>query len=208
VQTDIAQYYESNFPGQVQVVGVDCWNGLASDVRAYKNVTGVTFPLLLNGSAAAGGNFYMLYGDYDNYIVVNKQGVVRYHAAQVWPHGNRYHLNEIRGSVDSLVAQVVGVEPGDTPEALRLTSAPNPARGASSIELSIPAGGARSATVTVYDIGGRKVATAWEGAIPAGITRFPWSGTGGAGARLAPGVYVVRARVDSRELVHRIVVLP
>lgn len=208
MQSDIAQYYETNFPGQVQVIGVDLWNGLAADVRAFKNVTGVAFPLLLNGGADAGGNFLALYGTFDNYIVVNKHGIVRYQAAQVWPHGNRYHLNEIRGSVDSLVSQVVGVEPGGGAEAIRLTSAPNPARGAASIVLAVPAGGARSVTVTVHDIGGRKVATVWEGAIPAGVTRFPWSRTQGAGASPAPGIYIVRARVDARELVHRMVVLP
>lgn len=208
MQANIAQYYETNFPGQVQVVGVDEWNGTVVDLRGFKTQTGATYPLLLNGTIATGGNFATLYGTYDNYVVVNKQGIVRYHAALVWPHGNRYHLNEIRGAVDSLVTQVVGVEPGGAPGALRLTSAPNPARGAAAIELTIPAGGARSASVTVHDISGRTVATVREGAIPSGVHRFPWSGAEGSGARLAPGIYLVRARVDTRELVHRMVVLP
>lgn len=208
MQTDIAQYYETSHPGQVQVVGVDEWNGTIVDLRGFKNQTGATYPLLLNGAAAAGGNFATLYGTYDNYIVVNKQGIVRYHAALIWPHGNRYHLNEIRGTVDSLVTQVVGVEPGGAPRELRLTSAPNPARGAAAIELAVPAGGARSVRVTVHDVGGRKVATLWEGAVPAGVTRLPWPGADGAGATLPPGVYLVRARLDGRDLVHRMVVLP
>jgi hypothetical protein len=63
-------------------------------------------------------------------------------------------------------------------------------------------------SVTVHDIGGRKVATVWEGAIPAGVARFPWSRTDAAGASLPPGIYLVRARVDTRERVHRMVVLP
>lgn len=208
MQTNIAQYYETNFPGQVQVVGVDLWDGTMVDLRGFKTQTGATYPLLLNGTFGTGGNMTLLYGTYDNYVVVNKQGIVRYHAALVWPHGNRYHLNEIRGAVDSLVTQVVGVEPGGGQGALRLTSAPNPARGAAAIELSVPAGGASSATVTVHDISGRTVATVWEGAIPAGVSRFPWSLTDGSGASRPPGVYLVRARVDAQYRVHRMVVLP
>jgi len=93
VQANVAQYYEANHPGQVQVIGVDEWNGTAAQLRSFKSQTGVTFPLLLNGASATGGNFATLYGTYDNYVVVNKQGIVRYHAALAWPLVNRYHLN-------------------------------------------------------------------------------------------------------------------
>jgi len=207
VQANIAQYYETNFPGQVQVIGVDEWEGAAVDVRGFKDQTGVTFPLLLNGTAAAGGNFATLYGTYDNYVVVNKQGIVRYHASLIWPHGNRYHLNEIRGCVDSLVSAVVGVDPTPVPAAFRLASAPNPARGSAMVELAIPAGGVPSAQVTVHDVAGRRIATLWDGAVPAGVSRFAWSHTDAAGARLSPGVYLVRARIGARALVHRAVVV-
>jgi hypothetical protein len=208
VQASVAQYYEANYPGQVQVIGVDEWNGTAVQLRSFKNQTGVTFPLLLNGAVATGGNFATLYGTYDNYIVVNKQGIVRYHAALAWPLGNRYHLSEIRGCVDSLVTQVVGVEPGPVSPALRLSSVPNPARGAATVELALPVGGGTTATVTVHDLNGRRIATVWDGPVAAGLSRFAWSHTDASGTRLAPGVYLVRARVGTRLLVHRAVVLP
>jgi hypothetical protein len=208
VQQDIAQYYETNYPGQVQVVGVDEYNGTAAQLRSFKDQTGATYPLLLNGAVATGGNFATLYGTFDNYVVVSKQGIVRYHAALIWPHGNRYHLNEIRGSVDSLVTSVVGVDPGPAPAAFRLVSTPNPARGAATVELAIPAGGALAASVTVHDVRGRRVAMLWDGPAGVGLTRIAWSHTDGSGARLAPGVYLVRARIGTRILVHRAVVLP
>lgn len=207
MQQNIAQYYETNYPGQVQVVGVDEYNGTAAQLRSFKDQTGATYPLLLLGAAATGGNFATLYGTFDNYIVVNKQGIVRYHAALTWPHGNRYHLNEIRGSVDSLVTQVIGVGPGEA-TGYRLASTPNPARGAATVELAIPAGEASAASVTVHDVSGRRVATLWDGPAAAGLTRFAWSHTDASGARLAPGVYLVRARIGVRNLVHRAVVLP
>ncbi|MGH7731528.1 MAG: FlgD immunoglobulin-like domain containing protein [Candidatus Eiseniibacteriota bacterium] len=184
---DIAQHYETTHPGPVQVVGVDEWDGTAVDLRGFRDVTGATFPLLLLGTSGPGGNFATLYGTYDNYIVVNKQGIVRYHAALGWPHGNRYHLNEIRGCVDSLVSAEVGVDPGPAPSAFGLASAPNPARGARTLELSIPAGQASLAAVTVHDASGRRVATLWDGPAPAGLTRFAWAQVDASGAPLAAG---------------------
>lgn len=208
MEADIAQYYETDYPGQVQVVGVDEWNGTTTQLRSFKNQTGVTFPLLLNGGTATGGNFATLYGTYDNYIVVNKQGIVRYHAALGWPLGNRYHLNEIRGCVDSLVTQVVGVGSGGGPSGYRLASAPNPVRGSATVELAIPAGAATAATITVHDVSGRRVATVWDGPVGAGVTRFPWPRADAAGNALAPGVYVLRARLGARVLTQRAVVAP
>jgi len=207
VEADIAQYYEANFPGQVQVIGVDEWNGTTTQLRSFQSQTGATFPLLLNGATATGGNFATLYGTYDNYVVVNKQGIVRYHAALGWPHGNRYHLNEIRGCVDSLVSQVVGVGRGSGPVGFRLASVPNPARGAATIELLAPAAGASAATITLHDITGRAIAILWDGPVNPGVNRFAWTHERD-GTSLAPGVYVVRARMGASILTHRVVVLP
>jgi hypothetical protein len=208
VEQDIWQYYQTSYPEQVQVVGVDEYNGTAAQLRSFKNQTGATYPLLLLGASSTGGNFATLYGTFDNYVVVNKQGIVRYHAALAWPHGNRYHLNEIRGCVDSLVTQVTGAGPGPVPAAFRLASAPNPARGASTLELAIPAGAPALGRVTVHDVSGRLIATVWQGVAPAGLHRLPWSQTDANGARLAPGVYLIRAQVGPTRLVHRAVVLP
>ena len=208
MQQDIAQYYATNYPGQVQVVGVDEYNGTAAQLRSFKNQTGATYPLLLLGATSTGGNFATLYGTFDNYVVVSKQGIVRYHAALTWPHGNRYHLNEIRGCVDSLVTQVVGVDPPRSPAGFRLESFPNPARGPTTVELAIPAGAACSARVTVHDLSGRRVATLWDGIAAAGLHRFPWRREDATGAPLVPGVYLVRAQLGGTRLVHRAVVLP
>ena len=185
---------------------MDIWNGTTTQLRSFRDQTGVTFPLLLNGAVAAGGNFSTLYGTWDNYVVVSKQGIVRYHAALTWPHENRYHLNEIRGSIDTLVTQVTGVEPPGAPAAWRLSSVPNPSRDASMVELAVPGSGARSARVTVHDVTGRQVATLWEGALAPGVARIPWTHADGTGAALKPGIYLLRAEVDGRRITHRAVV--
>ncbi|HEY2954072.1 MAG TPA: FlgD immunoglobulin-like domain containing protein [Candidatus Eisenbacteria bacterium] len=198
------------------VLGADLWLGSPTQVGSFKSQTGVSFPLLLCGNRCIGGtgicattgsncaNLETLYGPYDNYLVINKQGIVRYHAANLWPHGNRYHLDEIRGCVDTLVSAVVGVEEAaNAGPALRV--APNPFRGSIAIELSNPAGASRRVRVTVHDLAGREVARPFDGLAGAGRTRLEWDGRGPGGLLLGAGLYLVRAEVGAAVLVRRVV---
>jgi len=205
VQDDINEYYQNNYPGQVQVIGVDTWNGTQAQLRGFKNTTGATYPLLLNGSLATGGNVEALIGTYDNYVVINKQGIVRYHAADIWPHGNRYHLNEIRTTVDSLVTPTVDVDPAPRVSGYTLAAAPNPFRGAAEIVFSHDGDVALPVIVTVHDVSGRRVATLHEGPVPAGVQRVSWSGFDSRGEPMRPGVYLVRAAWPGQVLARRIV---
>lgn len=203
MQQDIATHYANAFPGQVQVVGVDEWNGSVAQMTSFQQQTGITFPLALLGDAAAGGNAELLYGTYDNYMVLNKKGIVRYHAALTWPHGNRYHLNEIQGSVDSLVTPVLDV-PTAGATAFTLTAGPNPAPGSVNVSLVAPQV-EPIARVDVYDVGGREVVTLWSGALPAGRHDLRWDARDARGARLPAGLYLVRAMVGAHVLVRRVI---
>jgi len=108
VQEDLSEYYESVAPGLVHVIGVDLWNGSPQQVAGFRAQTGVEFPLLLDGSAATGGNMSALYGPYDNYVVVGPDGRVHYRASDCWASlGDRYQLEEIRATVDALLSTPV-----------------------------------------------------------------------------------------------------
>src|SRR5262245_66272748 len=112
---------------------------------------------MLQGASGAGAeNLLVTYGDRDNYCVINKQGIVRYHAYDLWPYGDRYHLDELRGCIDSLVTNQVDVS-GRPGVGLALTVSPNPVRGGSTIELVNPTSAAVSARVEVFDVGGRVI---------------------------------------------------
>ena len=203
MQNDIAAYYAATKPGEVQVVGVDLWNGSPAQLAQFRVQTGATFPLALNGAAASGGNLEVLYGTFDNYIVLNKQGIVRYHAALVWPHGTRYHLNEIRATVDSLVTPTLDA-PGGPPSALSLSAGPNPARGPVRVTLALPTD-TRSVRVTVHDVAGRELAVLAYGALPAGRHEWSWDGRDVHGKRAAPGLYLIRAVAGGRVRTSRVV---
>lgn len=87
------------------------------------------------------------------------------------------------GTVTVVPNMIVGAEASPS-AALALGVAPNPAVGATTVTLALPAAGA--ATVEVFDALGRRVATLAQGEQAAGTTRLAVPG-------LAPGVYVVRA---------------
>ena len=205
MQNDIAAHYAATKPGEVQVVGLDLWNGTPAQLAQFRVQTGATFPLALNGASATGGNLEVLYGTYDNYIVLNKQGIVRYQAALAWPHGTRYHLDEIRACVDSLVAPTLDA-PGGAPVAFALSAGPNPSRGAVRVALALPSA-ERALRVTVHDVAGRELAVLTDGAVTAGRHEWIWDGRDARGARAAPGLYLVRAAAGERVRTGRVVLV-
>ncbi len=69
---------------------------------------------------------------------------------------------------------------------------PNPAHGASEVDLVLPAAG--EASVGVFDAAGRQVRVlAKRRALPAGAHTFRWDGRDGSGRLVKPGVFFVRA---------------
>ncbi|HEY6195760.1 MAG TPA: FlgD immunoglobulin-like domain containing protein [Candidatus Eisenbacteria bacterium] len=206
VETDIWEYYNGRSPGQIVVLGADLFDGSAAQVTQFKNQTGATYPLLLTcGFTQVGdANFFNVYGDRDNYAVINKQGIVRYNAYDHWPYGARYHLDELRGTIDTLLTVTTGVDDDPSPRAFGLEASPNPSRGRVDLALANPAAGALDARVDVFDLAGREVAEVFRGPVPRGVTRVSWDGQGTGGAAIAPGVYLVRARIGGSELTRRV----
>ena len=92
-------------------------------------------------------------------------------------------------------ASVVGV--GDGP-AIEFGVRPmsNPSRGAVEFELRAPEGG--PATIAVYDVSGRRLATVLDRAIEPGVHRIPWSCRDAAGRALPAGFYPYRAQLGTR----------
>ena len=187
------------------VLGPDLFDGTVAQVTQFKNQIGATFPLLLNGAIGAGNeNMFTAYGDRDSYAVISKQGIVRYNAFDHWPYGNRFHLGELRGCIDSLLTVTTGVDDSDSPHAFGIAASPNPARGDIALELANPSPQALDARVEVYDLAGRELARLWDAPAPHGLTRMTWTGRDTGGALAAPGVYLVRARLGGNEFTRRI----
>jgi glucose/arabinose dehydrogenase len=74
--------------------------------------------------------------------------------------------------------------------AVRLSCAPDPFVSHAELSFTLPVGG--HASLALYDLLGRRVATLFSGDAAAGETRLRWDGTDARGARAANGVYLAR----------------
>jgi len=230
VQQDIQQYYEARHPGEVVVLGADLFNCTPSSLGSFKQSTGATYPLLLISSINTGGNIQTLYGERDHYVVINKQGIVRYQANDHWPYSNGYHLDEIRGCVDSLVTpadarKTIPLRPqparrpheeapspspgpdGAFPMGAVLRVESEPLRSTVTVVLANPLGRAATARVTLHDLAGRRVATLLDGPAAPGLTTLTWDGHGLDGRAATSGIYFVHAELGDLHFSRRIALL-
>ena len=82
---------------------------------------------------------------------------------------------------------------------------PNPARAAMRFDLGLPRAG--DLDLDVFDLAGRRVRVLASGPRPAGPASVAWDLGDGGGARVPPGVYLVRARFAGAQMTRRVVVL-
>ena len=83
---------------------------------------------------------------------------------------------------------------------------PNPFNPVTNIAFTVPAG-TESATLRVYDVSGRLVATLVDEAMPAGAHSVVWDGTNRGGEQLASGVYFARLEVGNDMAVRKMTLL-
>lgn len=85
------------------VLGLDQWNGNAASVDAFKNATGVTFPLLLNASGVASD--YKT--TYDRIVVIDKSGKIAFSGKQ----SAASDIDAAKAKVMELITPVTPVTP-------------------------------------------------------------------------------------------------
>jgi hypothetical protein len=87
------------------------------------------------------------------------------------------------------------LDPDGAPIA-KITSAPNPTRGTTTIEVDLSrAQVSGEAELTIIDITGRLVRNLWVGSSLAAPSTVDWDGRESGGARVAPGRYLARMRI-------------
>lgn len=91
-------------------------------------------------------------------------------------------------------------------ELVILGACPNPFTDQASLSFSIPDAG--SASLGIYDISGRLVATIQSGELAPGAACLTWDGRGGSGEDVAPGVYFLRLEALGQSAVARLVRIP
>jgi hypothetical protein len=189
----------------VLVVGVDIWNGTPANLQSFKNITGATYPLMLNGAHPTGGNVFALYGDRDNYVILDQNHVVRFSAqAQGYVYHAALDVPRMRALIDSLLFDPTGV--GDPTAAIpALAIAPNPSSGQVALTLPIGDAAGRRARIDIHDLSGRRVDTVFDGVAPSGSLSAKWEGRTHDGRKLPTGVYLVRVTVGTQTWTRRLV---
>lgn len=89
-QSQIANKYGDD----VQVLGLDVWNGSTGNLTNFQVQTGVTYPLLLNASSV--GSDYKAYNDYS--VVIDQNGKIAY-------RGGNVSIPDIQSTIDSLLSK-------------------------------------------------------------------------------------------------------
>jgi hypothetical protein len=115
-------------------------------------------------------------------------------------------VDELRVLANFGVVDAPVTAQASAPEVLALSSSqPNPFRGQTRIEWSVP----RQASVqlSVYDVGGRVVRTLASGVREAGRYRSDWDGRDSGGAHVASGVYFFRLTSAGEGLTRKVTVM-
>ena len=111
--------------------------------------------------------------------------------------------------INLLLGDVSKATPGSAPSeqnapttSLRMLS---PAAGNTTIAFGVER--AMSVTLTVYDIGGRRVRTLVHQVLPAGVHSRSWDGRDEQGELVATGVYIAKLRTDEKVLTQKLVLM-
>ncbi len=207
MELNIWSLYQSSHPNQFVLLGPDVMASGANGVRLQQfriNAGSLTFPLLrdcADGSALSDTNLIRPYNERDNYVVIDANGIIRYHADDFWDYGNRLHLAELHAAISGALNDIVSV-PTTTSGALLLSASPNPSSGRFVFALSHHSAPAR---FRVLDLSGRLVA-AFEGPAPgAGPGQVIWEARALDGRALPAGLYLVQVESGLERLTRRIV---
>ena len=166
-------------------------------------------------STDADFQYFRVYRDTDPGFVPSPSTLVQATASTQWndpAHGSfTYKVTAVdfngNESAPATATITVGVvEP--LPQRFALAAmAPNPFSHSLSLTVDVPeASGAVS--LTLFDLAGRKVRVLASGALAMGRHTFQWDGRAQDGARVAPGIYVVRLTGAGQTITRRATLLP
>jgi hypothetical protein len=93
--------------GVFAALAVDCWNGSIPDVQGFIAHTGISFPVLLDAGFLQASDAYDL--AYDNYVLVDANGIVRYTSVnEIFVGTGRFDDAHLRAAIGRWLP--VGVE--------------------------------------------------------------------------------------------------
>ena len=192
-ETDIWQYYQSE---SFQSIALETWNGSLSQAITYVNITGITYPLLIG----AGNTLNLFRMTYDNYLVIDHQGILRYSSAENGGLGERYRLNDIKDAIETYLAKT-GLNSAKIPLDFNISqNYPNPFNSVTTIKYTLLK--SSHVRLEIYDMRGRLIKTLLNKVQAPSDYSVDWNPAG-----LSTGVYFYRLRADDFDVTRKMLLI-
>lgn len=192
-ESQIHQSYRTN--DSFRAIGIDTWNNSTTTNNTFRSVTGITYPLLLNGQNVLDA-YYGNFSSYDRSVVIGADGKLLYRGTGFV----NTDVGAVKAVIDGELARIVSIDNDamDRPMETRLLAPyPNPFNPSTvfGYRLSVFS----TIQLKVYDILGREVAVLWDGPQSAGAHEIRFDAS-----TLSSGVYFVRLVTESESFVRSI----
>ena len=179
-ETEIHQKFKDD--ANFVALGLDTWNESVSSNNNFKNVTGITYPLLLNARQTL-VNYYGGTGFYDRSVVIGADGNLKY-------KGTTFVDSDYEDVVEvlenELALLITSSETKNLPLSFQLNqNYPNPFNPSTTISYQLDSPG--EVSLEIFNALGQQVATLVDGFQSSGEQTVSWNATS-----VPSGVYMYR----------------
>jgi peroxiredoxin len=195
-ETDIHQEFknDTNFVA----IGIDTWNSNISSNNAFRNITGITYPLLLNGQQVL-VDYYGNTSSYDRSLVVGFNNTVVYKGSLFVSQDT----NDVKEAIEQELATLSTSSEFDNelPQQVRLhQNYPNPFNPSTNIQFELDQ--TSEIELAIYDVIGNKLSTIASGSYAAGTHSVSWNAS-----NFPSGVYLYRLQTATQSFTQRMLLV-
>ncbi|MFV1883134.1 MAG: T9SS type A sorting domain-containing protein [Balneola sp.] len=194
-ETEIHQKFknDTNFVA----LGLDTWNESVSSNNNFKNVTGITYPLLLNARQTL-VDYYGGTGFYDRSVVIGADGIMKYKGT-TFVDSDYEEVVEVLEN--ELALLITSSETENLPSSFKLNqNYPNPFNPSTTISYQLDS--PREVSLEIFNALGQRVTTLVDGFQPSGEQTVTWNATS-----VPSGVYLYRLSAGNTVLTKRMILI-
>lgn len=195
-ETEIFQMFKEN--ENFKAFGIDTWNNSTSQNISFQNVTGITYPLLLNGRNSL-LDYYGNTTSYDRSVVIGSGGIVEY-------KGNAFVNSDYEDVNDVIQSQLDALTTSSEneitiPSSITLSqNYPNPFNPSTSISFELNE--ASNVRLTIFNTIGQPVTVLADAGFSVGSHSLNWDASG-----MPSGVYFYRLETVDQSFTKRMLLL-
>lgn len=195
-ESDVYQSYKDN--PNFLAFGIDTWNMNASSNNSFRNVTGITYPLLLNGRNTLNA-YYGNTSSYDRSVVIGLDNILLYRGSVQVDND----VADVKSAIDSELEKLETSDELDSsiPDQVVLhQNYPNPFNPSTNIQFELDQ--TSEIELAIYDVIGNKLSTIASGSYAAGSHSVSWNAS-----NFPSGVYLYRLQTATQSFTQRMLLV-